>query len=239
MSKTKSSLSIVIPVYNEQNTLSACLDKVLAQKQAVNLKEIIIVDDASTDGSEKIASQYKQKYSIIKYHRNQRNRGKGYSVKKGIIHTKSDIIIIQDADLEYNPADYPLLLQPFIENEAQVVFGSRFISHRPHRVLYYYHSVGNRLLTTLSNLLSNLNLTDMECGYKAFNGDWIRTIAPSLSANQFGFEPEIVARTARDNLIIYEVGVSYSGRTYAEGKKITWKDGLRAIWEILYFNILR
>jgi len=167
------------------------------------------------------------------------NEGKGAALKDGFLASTGDIVIVQDADLEYNPEDYPVLLEPFLKNNADVVYGSRFISNRPHRVLYFWHSQVNFILTTFSNMLTNLNLTDMETGYKVFKGKLIRTIAQKLESKRFGFEPEITARIAKVKEIkIYEVGISYSGRTYAEGKKITWKDGAKAAWEIIRFNLL-
>jgi len=166
------------------------------------------------------------------------NQGKGAALKEGFLKSTGDIVLIQDADLEYSPSDYPNLIGPFLTQEADVVYGSRFISNKPHRVLYFWHSVMNKYLTMLSNMFTNLNLTDMETGFKVFKGDLIRSIAPYLQTKRFGFEPEVTARIAKKQSIkIFEVGISYAGRTYAEGKKIGWKDGFRALFEIIYFNL--
>lgn len=234
-------LSIVIPVYNEEKFVKAVIEKVKKADSMGLSKEILVVNDGSTDKTSKILSSMPTKgrgfsLRII----NKKNEGKGSALKRGFKETTGDVVIVQDADLEYSPDDYPLMLRPFLENDADVVFGSRLVTAAPHRVLYYWHYVVNRGLTTLSNLFTNLNLTDMETGYKAFNGDLIRKIAPDLESKKFGFEPEITARVARlKGIKIYEVGISYSGRTYEEGKKINWKDGIRAIWEIVCFNLIR
>ncbi len=233
-------VSIVIPVFNEEKYIEATLWRVLKADSLGLKKEIIVVDDGSTDNSPQILDKVKKSFKRrvdIKVVR-KKNEGKGSALKKGFLASKGDIVIVQDADLEYNPDDYPILLKPFLENDADVVFGSRLVTAAPHRVLYYWHYVVNKFLTTMSNMLTNLNLTDMETGYKAFKGGLIRKIAPNLKSKKFGFEPEITARVAKiTGIRIYEVGISYSGRTYEEGKKIGWKDGIRAVFEILYFNL--
>jgi len=207
-------------------------------------KEIIVVNDGSTDNTVKnIKSQISNFKSTNQNSKlilitNKTNQGKGAALKDGFLKSTGDIVLVQDADLEYSPLDYPTLLEPFLKQEADVVYGSRFISNKPHRVLYYWHSVINTYLTALSNMLTNLNLTDMETGYKVFKGDLIRSIALQLQTKRFGFEPEITARISKiKTLKIFEVGISYAGRTYAEGKKIGWKDGFRALFEIIYFNL--
>lgn len=235
-----SKLSIVIPVYNEKSTILEILQRVEEVKIGKIKKEIIIIDDYSSDGTRKILKKLEnttnKNYKIF-YH--SKNMGKGAALKTGFLKTTGDIVIIQDADLEYNPNDYVLLLQPFLKNDADVVYDSRFVTNLPRRVMYFWHQVINKLLTLLSNMATNLNLTDMETGYKAFKGNLIRKIAPTLKSSRFGFEPEITAKIARiPKIKIYEVGISYWGRTYSEGKKITWKDGIRAIWEIIYFNFI-
>ncbi len=238
-------LSIVIPVFNEEKYIKHTIQSVVGANSLGFLKEIVIVDDGSKDNTPKIITKEINK---LKKTRNKKylfrtifkkiNEGKGAALRDGFKSTTGDIVLIQDADLEYNPEDYPILLEPFLRNSADVVYGSRFVSNRPHRVLYFWHSQINLLLTTLSNMLTDLNLTDMETGYKAFKGDLIRDIAIKLQSNRFGFEPEITARISKiKGLKIYEVGISYSGRTYSEGKKIGWKDGIRAFWEIIKFNL--
>ena len=237
-------LSIVIPIFNEEDFIEKTLLAVCKSTTPSFDKEIIIVDDGSKDNTrqsiEKSILSLKSKYKniIFKTYFKKVNAGKGAALKDGFQLSTGNIVLVQDADLEYNPDDYSILLEPFSKNDADVVYGSRFISNRPHRVLYFWHSVMNIFLTTYSNMLTNLNLSDMETGYKAFKGEVIRTIAPKLESKRFGFEPEITARVAKiKGLKIYEVGISYSGRTYAEGKKISWKDGLKAMWEILKFNL--
>lgn len=237
-------LSIVIPVYNEEKLIAKTLE-VVSRSNTLNLKkEVIVVDDGSTDKTkpniQKTIVTLTRKYKNIKYQTifKKANQGKGAAVKDGILLSNGDIVIIQDADLEYSPDDFPLLLEPFLHNDADVVYGSRFISNRPHRVLYFWHYQVNVFLTNLSNMLTNLNLTDMETGYKVWKGPLIRTIAPKLQSQRFGFEPEVTARIAKvKGLKIYEVGISYSGRTYEEGKKIGWKDGVKALFQILKYNL--
>ena len=238
-------LSIIIAVYNEENFIARTIEAVSATDSLKLTKEIVVIDDGSTDKTRAILSEAilraKRKYKDLKFIEilNKENKGKGASVKEGILRSSGDYVIIQDADLEYNPDDYPILLEPFLKNDADVVFGSRFISNRPHRVMYFWHYVVNNFLTTFSNMLTNLNLTDMETGYKAFKGGLIRNIAKDLESERFGFEPEVTARIAKVlGIKIFEVGVSYSGRTYSEGKKINWTDGIRALWEIFKYNIL-
>ena len=230
-------LSIVIPVYNEEKTLFKILNRVYAVELEGMDKEIIVVDDGSNLETKQEILKIKKKYRGIKLLANERNRGKGDSLKKGFLASTGEIVLVQDADLEYSPKDYPGLIRPIKDNLADVVIGSRFINKGPHRVLYFHHFLANKFLTFMSNLLNNLNLSDMECGYKAFRGQVIRKIAKKLSASRFGFEPEIVARVAKEKLRVYEVGVSYYGRTYEEGKKIGWIDGVKAIFEIIYYNL--
>jgi glycosyltransferase involved in cell wall biosynthesis len=240
-------LSIVIPVYNEEKYIATTLKRVLDANCFHLSKEIIIIDDGSQDNTSSVIKSFisKEKQSLkntnnsILLIKKVKNEGKGSAIKEGFIKATGDIVLIQDADLEYLPEEFPLLLEPFIIDKADVVYGSRFISNRPHRVLYYWHSVANMLLTTLSNIFTNLNLTDMETGYKVFTASVIREIAPKLQSTRFGFEPEITARIAKiKNIKIFEVGISYYGRTYNEGKKIGWVDGVRAIWEIIKYNLL-
>lgn len=237
-------LSIVIPVYNEEKLIAKTLE-VVSKSNTLNLKkEVIIIDDGSTDKTkqniQRVIAILAKKYKNISYQALYKkiNQGKGAAVKDGLLLSGGDIVLIQDADLEYSPDDFPILLEPFLHNDADVVYGSRFISNRPHRVLYFWHYQVNVFLTNLSNMLTNLNLTDMETGYKVWKGPLIRTVAPKLLSQRFGFEPEVTARIAKvKGLKIYEVGISYSGRTYEEGKKIGWKDGVKALWEIFKFNL--
>lgn len=234
-------LSIVIPAYNEGATIHHILNKV----KAVNLindirKEVIIVNDCSRDNTEEAIINYKQTNPefAITYYKHEVNRGKGSALHTGIEKATGDFVIIQDADLEYDPNEYNVLLQPILDGFADVVYGSRFIGGNPHRILFFWHSIGNRWLTTLSNMLTNLNLTDMETCYKLFRREVIQSI--KLEENRFGFEPEITAKIARvPKVRVYEVGISYYGRTYEEGKKIGWKDGFRAIYCILKYNLFR
>lgn len=225
-------LSVVIPVYNEQATLR----ELYASVKAVEIeKEIIFVDDYSTDGSREILQGFADDSTRIVLH--DRNMGKGAALRSGFRHVTGEIVIIQDADLEYDPAQYPKLIQPILEGKADVVYGSRFITGDYRRVLFFWHMVGNKLLTLISNLFTNLNLSDMETCYKVFRRDVLERI--TIEEDRFGFEPEITAKLAKLKLRIYEMGISYAGRTYAEGKKIGWKDGLSALRCIIKYNLLR
>ena len=222
-----------MPVYNEAKTVKAVVENVLASPIALD-KEIIVVDDGSTDGCSRILQEYSLICKIIYF---PSNRGKGAAVRAGLKVVTGDIIIIQDADLEYNPADYPDLLEPILDGRADVVYGSRFITAHPRRVIYFSHYVANNLVTFLSNVFTGLNISDMETGYKVLTRKAVSLIEPYLKANRFGIEPEITAQVARHKLKVYEVGISYAGRTYDEGKKITWRDGLAAMWHIIRFNL--
>ncbi|HZQ96696.1 MAG TPA: glycosyltransferase family 2 protein [Candidatus Sulfotelmatobacter sp.] len=225
-------LSVVMPVYNEQATLRPVIERVLSVGLDV---ELLCVDDGSTDDSGRILAQLQRQHPQMKVFPQPRNMGKGAALRRGIQEATGDYVIIQDADLEYDPNDYPLLLGPLQSGQADVVYGSRFVGSGPHRVLYYWHSVGNWFLTLLSNMITNLNMTDMETCYKAFRREVIQSIR--LEEDRFGFEPEVTVKVARRGLRVYEVGISYSGRTYAEGKKIGWKDGVRALWCLLKYGI--
>ena len=230
-------VSIIIPVFNEQQTIGKILDQVSKSDTLSLEKEIIIVDDCSTDKTKEILRKKENKSGYHIYYKSL-NEGKGACLKEGISHSSGDIVIIQDADLEYTPEDYPTLLKPITRGYADVVYGSRFINSNPHRVLYFYHYIANKFITTLSNILTNLNLTDIETGYKVFRGDIIRNIAPHLKSKGFGFEPEITSRLSKQKRIrIYEVGISYFGRTYEEGKKINWTDGVKAVYEIIKYSL--
>ena len=227
-------LSIVIPVFNEVNTLKEVIGRVReVHLPQVARREIVIVDDYSTDGTRDLLATYKDQNGFkIVFH--DRNRGKGAALRTGIAETTGSIVLIQDADLEYDPQEYPKLMAPLLGGKADVVYGSRFAGGESKRVLYFWHSVGNKFLTTLSNMFTNINLTDMETCYKVFRGEVIRSIR--IEEDRFGFEPEVTSKVARMGCRIYEVGISYSGRTYAEGKKINWKDGVRAVWCILKYR---
>jgi glycosyltransferase involved in cell wall biosynthesis len=227
-------LSVVIPCYNELNTIEEIIDAVLASPYED--KEIIVVDDYSRDGTRDVLRErIEPKVSKVIYH--EQNHGKGAALRTGFKAATGQIVIIQDADLEYDPNEYSLVIDPILHGKADVVFGSRFMGGRPHRVVYFWHRMGNGLLTFLSNMFSNLNLTDMETCYKAFRREIIQAI--EIEENRFGFEPEITAKVAKTGCRIYEVGISYYGRTYAEGKKIGWRDGVRALICIIKYNVFR
>jgi glycosyltransferase involved in cell wall biosynthesis len=236
-------LSVVIPVFNERGSLLELLDRV---KAVPIRKEIVLVDDGSTDGTRDLLKELESQQQAagsadslnsIQVCFHERNAGKGAALRTGFTKATGDIVLIQDADLEYDPAEYPRLIQPIIEGKADVVYGSRFLGDYSHRVLYYWHYLGNQFLTMLSNCFTNLNLTDMETCYKVFRREIIQEIAPKLQQNRFGFEPEITARVARKHYRIYELSISYSGRTYDQGKKIGWKDGISALWCIVRYSL--
>lgn len=225
-------LSVVMAVYNECSTLRTVVERVLGVPLEI---ELLCVDDGSGDGSREILAQLASAHPQMRVLLQPKNMGKGAALRRGIQEAGGDFVIIQDADLEYDPDEYPILLGPLLDGKADVVYGSRFLGGGPHRVLYFWHSVGNSLLTLLSNCLTNINLSDMETCYKAFRREVIQSIP--LEENRFGFEPEITVKVAKRRLRIYEVGISYWGRTYEEGKKIGWKDGVRALWCLLKYSI--
>jgi glycosyltransferase involved in cell wall biosynthesis len=226
-------VSVIMPCYNEVSTIEQIIKAVL--DSPLENKEIIIIDDGSTDGTKELLKfRIEPQVSKVIFH--DRNRGKGAAIRSGIAAASGAVVIVQDADLEYDPKDYPRLLEPIRQDKAEVVYGSRFAGGDPHRVLYFWHSVGNKLLTLVSNMFTNLNLTDMETGYKVFRREILEQI--TIEEDRFGFEPEITAKIAKLKCRVYEVGISYSGRTYEEGKKISWKDGLWTIWCILKYNLI-
>ena len=239
LEKMSFTLSIIIPAYNEEKTIHQILDKVKDVQLIGGVsKQLIIVNDYSKDNTEGAITQYAEQNPdlLIKYVAHEVNKGKGAALHTGIKEAGGDFIIIQDADLEYDPQEYNNLLQPLLDGFADVVYGSRFIGGKPHRILFFWHSIGNKILTFISNMFTNLNLTDMECGYKLFKTELIQKI--NLRENRFGFEPEVTAKIARSKGVrIYEVGISYYGRTYEEGKKVNWRDGFRAIYCILKYNL--
>jgi|KBSMisStandDraft_5_1062788.scaffolds.fasta_scaffold158563_1 glycosyltransferase involved in cell wall biosynthesis len=225
-------LSVIMPVYDEINSLRVVIERVLSVPLEV---ELICVDDGSTDGSREVLAELQTQHSNLRVLLQPKNMGKGAALRRGIQEATGDFLIIQDADLEYDPAEYSSLLDPLIQGKADVVYGSRFLGGGPHRVLYFWHSVGNRLLTMLSNCLTDINLSDMETCYKVFRREIVQAIP--IEENRFGFEPEITVKVAKRRLRIYEVGISYWGRTYEEGKKIGWKDGVRCLWCLLKYSI--
>ena len=235
----ENTLSVVVPVYNEENTVIEILDRIFDIKLINEVKkEIIIINDCSTDNSEKLILQYLEQHPehAILYLKHAKNEGKGASIHTGLNKASGEFIVVQDADLEYDPQEYNILIKPIIDGHADVVFGSRFAGGNPHRVLFFWHSIGNKLLTFFSNLFTNLNLTDMETCYKLFKSEIIKSF--QLNEEKFGFEPEVTAKVSKiSDIRIYEVGISYYGRSYKEGKKINWRDGINAIYCIIKYNL--
>ncbi|MGC9451572.1 MAG: glycosyltransferase family 2 protein [Oceanipulchritudo sp.] len=227
-------VSVVIPCFNEKNTIRKLVERV--KGSPVDIQEIVVVDDCSSDGTRQLLMDFESD-PLVKVVHHETNLGKGAALRTGFSRVAGEVVIVQDADLEYDPREYPLLIEPILQGNADVVFGSRFMGGRPHRVVYFWHMVGNRFLTLFSNMLSNINLTDMETCFKVFRREVLEQIR--IEENRFGFEPEVTAKVARLNCRIYEVGISYYGRTYAEGKKIGWKDGIRALYAILKYNLFR
>ena len=231
-------LSVVVPAYNEQNTLKEIVRRVAAVPVR---KEIIIVDDRSRDDTwnvmQAIPAEFESADNRIVLKRHEVNQGKGRALRTGFAAATGTVVVVQDADLEYDPAEFPRLLQPIVDGRADVVYGSRFLGDQPHRVLYFWHYLGNKVLTTASNCFTNLNLTDMETCYKLFRREVIQEVLPTLRQNRFGFEPEVTAKVARRQRRVFEMSVSYSGRTYAQGKKIGWKDGVQALWCIVRYGV--
>jgi len=225
-------VSIIIPIYNEKKTLDRLVSRVENSSVGELVKQIILVDDCSTDGTKEILKQYENKHTVVY---REKNGGKGAAVRTGISRVTGEVVLIQDADLEYDPAEYSRMLDPILKGLADVVYGSRFLGDYPHRVLYFWHYLGNKVITFLSDVFTNVNLTDIETGFKAFRTEVLQSI--ELRENRFGFEPEVTAKVVKGKWRIYEVGISYAGRTYEEGKKIGWKDGFEAIWCIIRYNI--
>jgi glycosyltransferase involved in cell wall biosynthesis len=237
MAKTKK-LSIIMPCYNERATIEKILHEVLSVDLGDTRKEIVIIDDGSTDGTRDILKNLAKDSKNFRLIFQETNQGKGAALKRGILESTGDVLVVQDADLEYDPQEYKRLLYPIERGHADVVYGSRFIGGEPHRIIYYRNQVANKFLTMLSNLFTGLNLTDMETCYKMMRGDLARELARNLKAQRFGFEPEITARIAKSKARVYEIGISYYGRSKEEGKKIGFKDGVKAIWEIIRFNVI-